>query len=136
MVHSTQILLPGFSKGIHLITKIVLNQIGKLPQSGILSLFLQHTSAGLIINENADPDVQTDLEYYFNKTVPANDPKYTHTLEGEDDMPAHIKSAITGVNLNIPIIEGKLALGTWQGIYLWEFRKSNTKRQIIASIIE
>ncbi len=104
--------------------------------SGLCNLFIQHTSCSLIIQENADPSAKRDLENWMNRQVPENDSLYTHTFEGADDMPAHIKSILTATNLSIPIIEGRLALGTWQGIYLWEHRHSNHNRNIIVTITE
>ena len=106
-----------------------------LPKTGLLNIFLQHTSAGLTINENADPSVRADFKTFFNKLVPENDPDYSHIFEGEDDMPAHLKSALTGVSLNIPIQNHRLALGIWQGIYLCEFRNHGGRRNIICTII-
>ena len=104
---------------------------GRLPNEGLCTLFIQHTSASLLIQENYDPSAQADLESWLNRLVPENDPIYTHVLEGPDDMPAHIKAAITATSLSIPVIGGKLALGTWQGIYLWEHRKASAKRRVI-----
>ena len=126
--------LPPFKRGFHLITPYVLEQIPPLPSIGLLNLFLKHTSAGLTINENADPDVRTDFETLFNHIVPENLPFLTHTLEGPDDMPAHIKSSLVGVSLNIPITQHRLNLGTWQGIYLCEFRNHGGSRKVIATI--
>ncbi|WP_101757534.1 secondary thiamine-phosphate synthase enzyme YjbQ [Oceanicoccus sp. KOV_DT_Chl] len=100
-------------------------------QSGLCTLFIQHTSASLLIQENYDPSAQRDLESWLNRLVPENDPLYTHTLEGPDDMPAHIKSALTATSLSIPVIAGQLALGTWQGIYLWEHRHYSGERNVI-----
>jgi secondary thiamine-phosphate synthase enzyme len=104
--------------------------------NGICTLFVQHTSASLTIQENADPSARYDLEKWINRFVPENDPHYTHLLEGADDMPSHIKSAITSTSLSVPIINGRLALGTWQGIFLWEHRKSSHTRSIIAYLGE
>lgn len=101
---------------------------------GLCTLFIQHTSASLLIQENYDPSAQHDLENWLNRLVPENDPLYTHTLEGPDDMPAHIKAALTASSLSIPIIDGQLALGTWQGLYLWEHRHHAGKRKIIVHI--
>ena len=101
---------------------------------GLCTLFIQHTSASLLIQENYDPSAQHDLENWLNRLVPENDPLYTHTLEGADDMPAHIKSALTATSLSIPIIDGQLALGTWQGIYLWEHRHFHGERKVIMHI--
>jgi secondary thiamine-phosphate synthase enzyme len=103
-------------------------------QNGLVNLFVQHTSASLLIQENADPDVQRDLKAYFERLVPENDSLYVHTMEGPDDMPAHVRSAITPVNLTIPLLEGQLGLGTWQGIYLFEHRRSPHTRQVVISI--
>jgi secondary thiamine-phosphate synthase enzyme len=100
-------------------------------QEGLCTLFVQHTSASLIIQENADPSAKRDLERWLNRLVPENDPLYTHTLEGADDMPAHIKSVLTATSLSIPIVNQRLALGTWQGIYLWEHRHQGGRRSII-----
>ena len=99
--------------------------------NGLCTLFIQHTSASLLIQENYDPSAQQDLENWLNRLVPENDPLYTHTLEGPDDMPAHIKSALTATSLSIPVINGQLALGTWQGIYLWEHRHYHGNRKVI-----
>ena len=106
----------------------------QLPTSGILHLFIQHTSAGISINENADPTVLMDFEAIFNRLVPENMPSLQHTFEGPDDMPAHIKSTITGVSISIPILNGVLNLGVWQGIYLCEFRNNGGSRKLIATI--
>ncbi len=100
-------------------------------EEGLATLYLQHTSASLLIQENYDPSAKHDLEVWMNRLVPENDPLYTHTLEGPDDMPAHIKSALTASSISIPIIDGKLALGTWQGVYLWEHRHEKQRRKII-----
>ncbi len=103
---------------------------------GLVTLFIQHTSASLLVQENADPAAREDLERWLNRLVPENDAIYTHTLEGPDDMPAHIKSALTAVNLSIPLIEGRLALGTWQGIFLWEHRHNRGNRNVVVNILE
>ena len=102
---------------------------------GLCTLFIQHTSASLLIQENYDPSAQHDLEMWLNRLVPENDPLYTHTLEGADDMPAHIKSALTATSLSIPIMDGQLALGTWQGIYLWEHRHYHGTRNVIVHLM-
>jgi len=132
MINQKQIRLQARRRGFHLITREVLSQIA-LPESGLLNLFIQHTSAGISINENADPTVLTDFETIFNKLVPENDPDYRHTTEGSDDMPAHIKSSITGVSITIPIQNHQLALGMWQGIYLCEFRNNGGQRRLLAT---
>jgi len=99
-------------------------------QNGLVTLHVRHTSASLLIQENADPDVRRDLESFFARLVPDGDPLFVHTAEGEDDMPAHIRAALTAVNLSIPVVRGRLALGTWQGIYLWEHRRAAHQRSI------
>ena len=133
MVSQKSITLPPFKRGFHLITDLIESQLD-LPEQGILHLFIQHTSAGLTINENADPSVRYDFEQIFNHLVPENEPYYTHTFEGSDDMPAHIKSSLVGAWVSIPITHGSLNLGTWQGIYLCEFRNHGGRRRLIATI--
>jgi len=125
------------SRGFHLITDEVLRAIDELLEHyeiGMLNLFIQHTSASLTINENCDPTVRTDMEAHFNKMVPENAPYYKHTYEGPDDMPAHLKTVLVGPSLNIPIQQGTIALGTWQGIYLGEHRDHGGARRIVATI--
>ncbi len=128
--------LSGRHRGCHLITAEVLRGLPELAdlQVGLLHLFIQHTSASLTINENADPDVRGDLERHLNVMVPENAPYYEHTLEGPDDMPAHIKSVLIGPSLSLPISNGRLALGTWQGIYLCEHRDHGGARRLVATI--
>ena len=122
-------------QGLHLFTEQVAAQVHSAGiEQGICHLLVQHTSASLIIQENADPSARRDLENWLNRLVPEADPLYTHTLEGDDDMPAHIKSALTASSLSIPIDQGQLALGTWQGIYLWEHRRMRGQRRIVAHI--
>lgn len=121
-------------RGFHLITEEILRNLPPLPEVGLLHLFIKHTSAGLSINENADPDVRMDMESIFNHLVKEREPYYQHTLEGNDDMPAHAKSSIIGTSVTIPITNGKLNLGTWQGIYLCEFRDYGGNRQMVATI--
>jgi secondary thiamine-phosphate synthase enzyme len=104
-------------------------------KNGLVTLHLRHTSASLLIQENADPDVRRDLETFFARLVPDGDPDFVHTAEGEDDMPAHVRTALTAVNLSIPVSRGRLALGTWQGIYLWEHRKSPHARVVAAHFV-
>lgn len=106
-----------------------------MPQTGLLNLFIQHTSAALSINENCDPDVRDDMEQIFNRLIRERESWYTHTLEGWDDMPAHAKSTMIGVSLSVPVTRGQLNLGTWQGIYLCEFRNHGGPRRIVATII-
>ena len=103
-------------------------------EEGLCTLYLQHTSASLLIQENYDPSAKVDLEAWLNRLVPENDPLYTHTMEGPDDMPAHIKAALTATSISIPIMDGRLALGTWQGIFLWEHRRMAHQRQIIIHV--
>ncbi len=134
MVTQTNIQLPAYSRGYHLITREVLNHLGPLPETGFIHLFIQHTSAGITINENADPSVRVDFESIFNNLVPENLPYLTHTMEGPDDMPAHIKAALIGHSIQIPITNHQLNLGTWQGIYLCEFRNTASGRRLIASV--
>jgi secondary thiamine-phosphate synthase enzyme len=104
-------------------------------QTGLLTLHLRHTSASLLIQENADPDVRRDLEAFFARLVPDGDPLFVHTVEGDDDMPAHVRAALTAVNLSIPVSQGRLALGTWQGIYLWEHRSSPHTRTVTLHLV-
>ncbi|EDN66051.1 Protein of unknown function UPF0047 [Beggiatoa sp. PS] len=122
-------------QGLFHFTQQVANVVREMGfQEGLCTLFVQHTSASLIIQENADPAVQRDLERWLNRLVPEGDSLYTHTLEGADDMPAHIKSALTATSLAIPIVKGELALGIWQGIYLWEHRRHGGQRSIVIHI--
>ncbi|MFH1119446.1 MAG: secondary thiamine-phosphate synthase enzyme YjbQ [Bacteroidota bacterium] len=135
MIKQSEISLPAFSRGFHLITRIVEQQLGDLPEAGILHLFIKHTSAGICINENADPTVLTDFETVFDRLVPENQPYYRHTLEGSDDLPAHIKAVLAGSEVMMPVTSGKLNLGTWQGIYLCEFRNQGGNRKLVATVI-
>lgn len=135
MIKQTEFTLKPRTRGFHLISNEIISQLPQLPKNGLLNLFVKHTSCGLCINENADPDVRTDMEGIFNHIVPENQPYFCHTLEGSDDMPAHAKSVISGVSLSIPITDGRLNLGTWQGIYLCEYRSHGDPRRIVATII-
>ena len=132
-----QITLKPRSRGFHLIDNEVLSQLPKLTDSniGILHLFIQHSSASLTINENADPTVRIDMEAHFNKFIPENAPYYQHTYEGPDDMPAHIKASTLGSAISIPVNNGQLLLGTWQGIYLGEHRDHGGSRRVIATYV-
>ena len=123
-------------RGFHLVTDEVIEQMPELKQInvGLLHLFMQHTSASLVINENADPDVRLDMEAYFNQAIPENEPYYRHVIEGSDDMPAHLKSVVLGGNLTIPVSNGQLQMGIWQGIYLCEHRNSAGSRIVIATL--
>lgn len=123
------------SRGFHLVTDEIRSHLPELPRTGLLHLFIRHTSAGLSINENADPDVRQDLNAIFDRLIRERESYYSHTLEGDGDMPAHAKSTLTGVDLTIPIVDGRLGLGTWQGIYLCEFRNRASGRQIVATIL-
>ena len=124
-------------RGCHLVTQEILEHLPQpLPKAGLLNLFVQHTSCALTINENYDPDVRTDMESILNQIVKEREPYYEHTMEGSDDMPAHAKSSLFGVSITIPITDGKLNLGTWQGIYLCEFRNYGGARRIVATIYE
>jgi len=104
-------------------------------RDGLATLYIRHTSASLLIQENADPSVQRDLEHWLNRLVPEDDALYTHIAEGPDDMPAHIKSALTATSLSIPMVDGELALGTWQGIFLWEHRHHRDERQLLINVL-
>lgn len=136
MVRQIHIKLPPFERGFHLITGKLIEQLGDLPETGVLHIFIQHTSAGLTINENADRTVLMDFESSFNRLIPEGIGKYVHSFEGTDDMPAHLKSSIIGHAITIPISNGQLNLGTWQGIYLCEFRNRGGSRKLIASIVD
>ncbi|NHB67833.1 secondary thiamine-phosphate synthase enzyme YjbQ [Perlabentimonas gracilis] len=135
MVQQVNIKLPPFPRGFHLVTHLVEQQLPTLPNAGVLHLFIQHTSAGITINENADPTVRDDFNEFFNRLVQERQPWFKHNYEGDDDMPAHLKASLVGFNVTIPIINGALNLGTWQGIYLCEFRNRGGVRRIIASIV-
>ncbi len=132
---NTQLLVQTGRQGLHDFTSRVADVVRHSGvDDGLCTLFLQHTSASLLIQENADPSAQRDLESWLNRLVQEHDPLYTHTQEGADDMPAHIKTALTSVHLAIPIVEGRLALGTWQGIYLWEHRRRGGRRSVIVHV--
>ena len=132
-VFQKEISLPAYTRGFHLITHEVERALPELRdiKAGVLQVFIKHTSASLTINENADPTVRVDFESHFNKMIPENAPYYKHTLEGSDDMPAHIKSSLLGSSVSIPISNGVLNLGTWQGIYLCEHRNYGGHRKIV-----
>lgn len=132
-LYQKEISLPAKKRGFHIITDIILSAIPELKNMkvGQLHVFIKHTSASLTINENADPSVRVDFESHINKMVPENAPYYTHIFEGSDDMPAHIKSSLMGSSVQIPVTNGKLNLGTWQGIYLCEHRDYGGSRKIV-----
>ena len=136
--YQTTLTLPAYARGIHIITPHIQQARNDLlPQgakAGMINLFLQHTSASLTVNENADPDVRLDTEDWLNQVAPADQPQYRHTLEGSDDLPAHFKSMMLGVSLNIPLINGRLGLGTWQGVYLCEHRNHAAGRRLVITV--
>jgi len=134
MVKQVEIQLKPLPQGFHLVTAEIVSRLPELPREGLLNLFIKHTSAALSINENADPTVRTDLNAFFNDHCP-KEPYFKHDLEGDDDMPAHVKSTVIGASITIPITNGQLNLGTWQGIYLCEFRRNGGSRKIAATII-
>lgn len=130
-----QFSLPVNGQGLYDITPEVKSYVEKAGVAeGLATVFIQHTSASVLIQENADPAVLTDLGNWLDRLVPENDPLYTHTEEGSDDMPAHIKGALTAVNLSVPVIEGQLALGVWQGIFVWEHRHNVKERKLIVNV--
>lgn len=134
MVSHHHLTLPAYGRGFHLVTREITKSLPQLPESGLLTIFIKHTSAGLTINENADPDVRVDFESFFNDIVKENMPFVVHDVEGPDDMPAHIKSSLVGSSVTIPIENGQLSLGTWQGVFLCEFRDAPHRRKLIISI--
>ena len=137
MIRQTTFHIAAKRRGCHIVTQEILDHLPQpLPKAGLLNLFVQHTSCALTINENYDPDVRTDMESILNHLVKEREPYYEHTLEGSDDMPAHAKSSLFGVSITIPITDGRLNLGTWQGIYLCEFRNHGGARSIVATIYE
>ena len=134
--YQKEITLKSRNRGFHLITNEILNQLAEIKniKVGFAQILIKHTSASLTLNENFDPDVRSDMERYFNSSVKENEPYYTHTSEGSDDMPAHIKSTIIGASLDIPITNGRFNLGTWQGIYLCEHRNNGGRRKLVITI--
>lgn len=134
MIQQYEITLPQFPRGFHLITHYISKELDKLPERGLLHILIKHTSAGITLNENADPSVREDFESFMNKLIPENHPAYTHILEGSDDMPAHLKSSVIGAELTIPITNHQLNIGTWQGIYLCEFRNYGGKRNLVLTV--
>lgn len=135
MIQQVSLTLPPFPRGFHLITAEVLAALGSLPHTGICQVFIRHTSAALAINEAADPSVLRDMVRFFDLLAPERLSGIEHTLEGDDDMPAHVKAVLAGASLSIPIQEGRLALGTWQGIYLGEFRNRGGRRQLLITVM-
>lgn len=135
MIQQIEFRLPAMRRGCHLITGEITRRLpDPLPKSALLNVFVKHTSCGLTINENADPDVWTDMDRILDHIVPENEPYYYHTIEGADDMPAHAKSSLMGVSLTIPITNGRLNLGIWQGIYLCEFRDYGGERTLVLTV--
>lgn len=132
-----EIRLPAYPRGFHLITSEILKAIPEIRQvqTGIMQVFIQHTSASLTINENADPTVRQDFESHFNKYVPEDAPYYLHNYEGSDDMPAHIKASLLGSSVSLPITDGRPNLGTWQGIYLCEHRDYGGSRKLVVTVL-
>jgi len=137
MIYHKQFQLPPFRRGFHLITEHVLRELPELRQvrAGLLHVFIQHTSASLCLNENADPTVRHDFEQYFHRLAPENAPYFRHNSEGPDDMPAHLKAAMLGSSVSIPVAQGRLALGTWQGIYLGEHREHGGRRSLVLTLL-
>jgi len=134
MIQQREITLPSFRRGYHLITRLIEEKLPELPETGLLHILVKHTSAGITLNENADPTVRTDFENFMNKMIPEDDPVYIHTYEGSDDMPAHLKSALIGAEITIPITRHRLNLGTWQGIYFCEFRDYGGTRRLVLTV--
>lgn len=135
MIKQVEFTLGAKTRGFHLVTDEIVARLPELPPTGLLHLLVKHTSCGLALNENYDPDVRHDLDVVFDQLVPENNPAFEHTLEGSDDMPSHAKSVLSGVSLTIPITNFRLNLGTWQGIYLCEYRDNGGPRKIVATII-
>ena len=136
MWQQKEIRLKARSRGFHLVTDEIVRKIPEIKnfRTGLMNVFIKHTSASLTINENADPTVRQDFESYFNHHVPENEPYFLHTYEGSDDMPAHLKSSILGCSLDIPITNGRLNMGTWQGIYLCEHRNHGGSRSLVLTL--
>ncbi|MCW0482271.1 secondary thiamine-phosphate synthase enzyme YjbQ [Gaoshiqia sediminis] len=134
MIKQKEISLPNFRRGYHLITSLIERELPDLPETGLLHILVKHTSAGITLNENADPSVRHDFESFMNVMIPENHPVYTHTYEGDDDMPAHLKSSVVGAEMTIPITRGRLNLGTWQGIYFCEFRNYGGSRRLVLTV--
>lgn len=134
MIWQKEITLESYPRGFHLITHVITSHLPQLPEKALLNILVKHTSAGITINENADPSVRKDFESFFSRMVPENQPYYTHVLEGADDMPAHLKSSILGQSLTVPISHGRLNMGTWQGIYFCEFRNRGGGRKLVLTV--
>ncbi len=134
MIQQKEITLPRFKRGYHLITSLIVEELSELPEKGLLHILVKHTSAGITLNENADPTVRTDFESFMNKLIPENDSVYIHTYEGSDDMPAHLKSSVIGAEVTIPITNHQLNMGIWQGIYFCEFRNFGGARKVVLTV--
>lgn len=134
MITQKEITLPAYSKGLHIIDRAIESAMDNLPENGLLNIFIKHTSAGLTINENADPDVLADLMKLLERMAPEGAPFYEHTMEGPDDMPAHFKSSVFGPSLTVPVSNHRLNLGTWQSIYLCEFRNHGGPRKLVLTL--
>jgi secondary thiamine-phosphate synthase enzyme len=135
MVQQREITLQGYQRGYHLITPVIVNSFNELPEKGIMHIMVKHTSAGITLNENADPSVRYDFKSFFDTLVPENFTGFTHNTEGPDDMPAHIKASVIGQSVTIPISDHSLNLGIWQGIYFCEFRNGVSARKIVLTVI-
>ncbi len=134
MIKQKEIVLNSLSRGFHNIDRVIYDAFDKFPETGLINIFVKHTSAGLMINENADPDVRIDLESLLNKMAPENAPFYKHTMEGSDDMPAHFKSSVFGQSITIPISNGKMNMGIWQSVFFCEFRNHGGRRKIVVTV--
>lgn len=136
MIRQLEIILPAYKRGFHLITNIIEQNLHPLPQKGLINILIKHTSAAITLNENADPSVRVDFESFISRMVPEGLEYFVHTLEGADDMPAHIKSSLFGQSLTLPVSGQRINLGTWQGIYLCEFRNFGGRRKLVLTVYE
>lgn len=134
MIQQKEINLQHYRRGYHLITHVIERSFDEWPEKGLLNILVKHTSAGITLNENADPSVRSDFNTFLDDLVPENYRHFSHTLEGSDDMPAHLKSSIIGSSLTIPVTHGRLNLGTWQGIYFCEFRNYGGNRRLVLTL--
>lgn len=135
MVKQFEMVLPAMGRGYHLVTRAIEKELKDLPERGICHIMIRHTSAGLTLNENADPTVRDDFASFFDRLIPDDPSQFTHVMEGADDMPAHLKSSLIGHSVTIPVVNGRLALGTWQGIYLCEFRDYAGARRLTITVV-
>jgi secondary thiamine-phosphate synthase enzyme len=134
MIKQREIRLDGYRRGYHLITSVIEESLPDLPENGLLHIFVKHTSAGITTNENVDPSVRHDFNSFIDDLVPENYPRFIHTLEGDDDMPAHLKASLIGQSITVPITHGRLNMGTWQGIYFCEFRNHGGTRKLVLTV--